>query len=388
MKHLRPYRGFALVLALLLCFVYPAYALAGNQLDPSAESTLTVMDQAEEKPISGVTFRLYKVADVTEELSFLETGDFKDTGVSITKDDSSWSAQASTLEAYVVERSAEGNAITPVGSGTTDSQGKVVFSKVPSGLYLLVGDTKTQGAYVYRSQPVLLTLPYQKAAASWTTEPELYAKNSVRELRDTPTEISVVKVWKDSGYTENRPQSVTVALYQDEKFYGSVALNAENSWRYTWDDLDSASDYYVVEQNVPSGYTVSTVQEGTAFVVTNTYTPPATPTPAPSPSPEPSPSAEPSPEPSTEPSPEPSPSESPEPSVSPAPEPSVSPSVSPAPGTTKPTPPTNSPTTTTTITKLPQTGQLWWPVTILALLGLVLLMLGWGIHRRGDDHES
>jgi outer membrane biosynthesis protein TonB len=169
-----------------------------------------------------------------------------------------------------------------------------------------------------------------------------------------------------------------------------VTLSEENSWRYTWSDLDSNSEYHVAEQNVPSGYTVSVVQEGTAFVVTNTYTPPANPTPTPTTTPTPTPSASPSPEPT------PSPPESPEPSVSPvvSPEPSVSPSVSPVPETvtTKPTTPstspTTTPTTTTTTTKLPQTGQLWWPVTILALLGLVLLMLGWGIHRRGNDHES
>jgi hypothetical protein len=91
-------------------------------------------------------------------------------------------------------------------------------------------------------------------------------------------------------------------------------------------------DYYVVEQNVPTGYTVTTVQEGTTFVVTNTYTPPASPTP---------------------------------------------------PDTPGNTPTNTPPGTPNSNTKLPQTGQLWWPVTIMALLGLTLFVLGWGIHRRG-----
>jgi hypothetical protein len=343
MKHLKRYRRLALILALLLYVVYPVSALSGSRYDPSAQSTLTVVDQVGDTPVSDVTFRLYKVAEVTEQLEFVETAGFQDSGVSLSKDDSSWSAQASTLEAYVVEQRAEGAEIPPVASGTTDSLGKVAFPDLPSGLYLLVGDGKTWGGSSYKSQPVLLTLPYQEDVASWTTEPLVYTKNAVRDLRESPTEISVVKVWKDSDYTDQRPQSVTVALYQDEAFYASVTLSEENSWRYTWEELDSASDYYVVEQNVPSGYTVSVAQEGTHFVVTNTYTPP-TETPSPTPTP-----------------------------------------------TTPNTPTTSTPktpTTTTTTTKLPQTGQLWWPVTILALSGLAMLVLGWGIYRRGHDHEG
>jgi hypothetical protein len=333
----------------------------------------------------------------------VETADFQNTGVSITSQDSSWANQAATLEAYVVERSANGEPISCAASGTTDSSGKVSFSNLPSGLYLLVSDQKTQGSVIYKSSAVLLTLPYQEVSGGWNDAPTIYAKNSIRETRESLVDLTVVKVWQDTGYTENRPQSVTVTLYQDEEALETVTLSESNSWRHTWKDLNALSDYYLVEQNVPTGYTVTTVQDGTTFVVTNTYNP----SPNPTPSPTPTPSTTPTPTPTTTPStaPTPTPSTSPSPSSSPvpdvSPEPSVSPSVSPVPVTTSPTAPTTSPTTitttakpttspttTTTTTKLPQTGQLWWPVTILALLGLLLLLLGWGIRGRGDDHES
>jgi hypothetical protein len=341
MKHLKRYLRLILILAMLLCSVVPVSALSGSGFDPSAQSTLTIIDQVGNTPISDVNFRLYKVAEITAELDFVVTDEFQNAGVSISKDNVTWSVQASTLEAYVVERSDQGQELQPAATGTTDSLGRIEFPALPSGLYLLVGDGKISGVQHYKCQPVLLTLPYQEAASSWNTEPTVYPKNSIRELRDTTTELSVVKVWKDSGATSQRPESVTVNLYQDEEFYASVTLREENSWRYTWYDLDSTADYYVVEQNVPSGYTSSVEQEGTAFVVTNTYTPTETPdTPS------------------------------------------------------KPTP-TDSPTPTntnnkiiTTSTKLPQTGQLWWPVTALALLGLVTLVLGFGIYRRGQDHEA
>jgi len=39
-------------------------------------------------------------------------------------------------------------------------------------------------------------------------------------------------------------------------------------------------------------------------------------------------------------------------------------------------------TTTTTPEKLPQTGQLWWPVPVLALAGLVLMGIGFKLRTK------
>ena len=76
---------------------------------------------------------------------------------------------------------------------------------------------------------------------------------------------------------------------------------------------------------MPEGYTVSISREGITFVITNTLKP----------------------------------FEEPEPT--------------PTPGTPD-TPGEN----------LPQTGVLWWPVPLLAVLGALLLLLGWGLRRRDE----
>ena len=39
--------------------------------------------------------------------------------------------------------------------------------------------------------------------------------------------------------------------------------------------------------------------------------------------------------------------------------------------------------------KLPQTGQLWWPVPILAGAGMILFVIGWILHRKwSQEHEE
>ena len=43
----------------------------------------------------------------------------------------------------------------------------------------------------------------------------------------------------------------------------------------------------------------------------------------------------------------------------------------------------NAPSMTTPVPDLPQTGQTWWPVPLLAVGGLLLFILGWMMHRQG-----
>ena len=107
---------------------------------------------------------------------------------------------------------------------------------------------------------------------------------------------------------------------QDGKSYETVTLNQENSWNYTWEDLEAGHEWKVVEQTVPSGYTMTSTQEGKRFIITNTYK---------------------------------------------------------KPGTTVPTGGGS---------KLPQTGQLWWPVPILVILGILAILVGY-VWRRNPNQQ-
>lgn len=51
------------------------------------------------------------------------------------------------------------------------------------------------------------------------------------------------------------------------------------------------------------------------------------------------------------------------------------------------TPPTTTETTTSTNQKLPQTGQLWWPVPLLLSVGLACVVVGL-VRRRRDEDET
>lgn len=58
--------------------------------------------------------------------------------------------------------------------------------------------------------------------------------------------------------------------------YDTATLNADNSWRYVWEELDGAFRWTLVEE-APEGYTVEITREGATFLVVNTWDGPDSP---------------------------------------------------------------------------------------------------------------
>ena len=88
--------------------------------------------------------------------------------------------------------------------------------------------------------------------------------------------FSAVKKWV--GDTENdRPDSITVQLYQDGVAYGdSVKLTAANGWKYTWLNLPEGYTYTAEELFIPEGYyseNIGELIEPDTWQITNTKIP-------------------------------------------------------------------------------------------------------------------
>lgn len=82
------------------------------------------------------------------------------------------------------------------------------------------------------------------------------------------TSLSVDKVWENAG--SNRPDSVTVDLLRNGKYYDSVTLSDRNDWSYTWDNLNDEYSWTAVESDVPEGYDVSYKVKGNHITIINT----------------------------------------------------------------------------------------------------------------------
>lgn len=86
-----------------------------------------------------------------------------------------------------------------------------------------------------------------------------------------PLNISVRKVWSgDDG--KDRPDSVTVTLYNGDVAYDSVRLGAWNNWSYSWKDLNAYGNWQVIETNIPRGYTPYYSVNNGVVTITNSRT--------------------------------------------------------------------------------------------------------------------
>lgn len=464
---------------------------AGTGTEAPAEDdkcSLTFNFTPESKAASGVVFSLYRVADVfPEQVKFqaLEGYDYhvlEDTN-------STWAEKAAALKGYV-----ERDQKTPDATGTTNAEGKVSFTDLDKGIYLVLG---TQSGDLngkrYTPTPTLLTLPaFSKEANGWvihdlvgdlaanlkyTTETVTYPSGSNQYLEvivrwednnneaggrpdyvvvelvrgssgkvihevtiksgedwqykwkdpwgdlearikggseigysddlisrsyegaedvvkdykdkgntrtwiltlslgediedpDTPLtdlgngELRVLKVWEDDNNAAGvRPDSVTVDLLSNGKVYDTVELSAGSNWRYTWTGLDETAQWQVVERE-QTNYTVSVATNGVTQVITNTYSTNIT-------------DDEPplvdlgDPDVPLDPG-------FPDTPVYPG-DPTV-PTDPGIPGGT-PAPGEDIPEEDVPLEMLPQTGLLWWPVPIMAVLGAALVLLGYARRR-------
>ena len=310
-----------LLLCLLLCvslLPVTAFAEAEDTLDLTKRVNLTLQYE-----IEGTQFRLYKVAEVSQNLEFTLTGDFAGYPVEVNGLDSAgWRALAETLASFV-----ERDGIEPLKTGVIDEQGTLAWSGLEVGMYLVLGEERTLEQYKYSPMPSLIMLPSQNAEGKWEYDTVIRMKSNEEEIPVSDTEmIAVMKVWQDHGFEEKRPEAITAELYMDGVLYDTVSLDKANNWSYEWKSLPAGHKWTAMEKDIPDFYTVTSVREDRYLVITNCFQPE-------------------------------------EPSVPVTPD-------KPGGGS-----------------HLPQTGQLWWPVPILALTGIVFFTVGW-VRRKTQENGN
>jgi hypothetical protein len=268
---------------------------------------------------SSVTFRVYKAASKTE-AGYEKEESFKDCVMDFEKQDGeSLRDLGLTLYACVIK-----DQILPDMEEVTDQEGDTLFSGLEEGWYLLTSDNATVPVMVEVTgeKAVQVTpkaeLPNQGNPSENQTEPstetetetevstetETHAPTETETQAQTETEtqaptktetevstetetqapteteaqaqtetVRVKKVWSDKGHEKERPSSLVVFLYQDDTLYDTVRLRERSNWTYTWSELPADHVYLVVEKSVPKGYEMTISREGSLFQIKNVRQP-------------------------------------------------------------------------------------------------------------------
>lgn len=369
-------RAAAATLGLLLCAICltrPAAATINRHIPvTSGEPCSLTLDFK----VPGVTFHLYRVASVSADVrytllptlsgdrNFPRVMDFND----ITRA-GQWADLAATLHPYLQRY------YTPLRTVTTGRDGVAVFNALPVGLYLVSGDVySVAGAdgriRDYQPSTYFVCLPYwtdrDGRGEDWVYD--LVVDGAKREeIPHEPIVQRVVKVW-DTG---TRREPVTVELLRNGRVVDTVELSQRNNWRYEWTDLDPGFRWEVLERAGAHRVTIS--KTGGTYRIVNSNDPP----------PQTDRDEDPPGRPPRTPSSPDIPLDDPEvplnriPDIDPEPEPEHDPDDE-----------IELDDEEVPLAELPQTGQLWWPVPLLAVGGMLLFLLGWGLHRRGETDEE
>lgn len=263
-------RLIPLLCALLLLYSFFPLKADATAVDTERQCSITVHYTKDGVAFPGLEISIYRVASASSDGTFQLTAPFSGYPVRIHGISSQieWDNTASTLLSYIAIDN-----IPAERTVTTGYNGTAVFSNLKTGLYLVKGVTGENNSGIYTFKDFFLYLPTPNSDGTHTYDVEAIPKC----VGVTPkTEYTVTKLWKDTGYTDKRPASVTVEILKDGVIQETVVLNADNNWTYTWYVPDGQGDWTVVEKYTPDGYTVTIAEKDTTFTITNTYKTPPT----------------------------------------------------------------------------------------------------------------
>lgn len=262
-------RRIAILLVLFVCLtgVLPRTAMAAESPDPSRQCSLSLVCTYQLKLLQGMPLRIYRVANGTADTGFSLSGSFATIPVSLAGlTGSGWSTAAASLASYI-----RPNGIAATASGSTDATGKVLFTGLSQGLYLVVGDTLKIGINSYFVEPFLIALPGMDQSGAWQYDVTSYPKivdpeEGVPELYD----LMVMKQWVDAGTTAKRPDQIDIALLRNGVVYDTHTLTSAENWRYTWTNLSNQYIWSAIETTRLADYTVKYQRSATTLVIVNT----------------------------------------------------------------------------------------------------------------------
>lgn len=341
--------------------------------DVSRATSLNIWYHQKQLDFEKVEFQVYKVADMTGEVAFELDRTFSRYpvrfGSKMTA--AAWTNLAEVLAGYVTR-----DGLKPDFQGETNKRGELYIPKMDAGLYLVIGgshqreyketvngETVLHKVY-YHCAPFLIATPNlvddpKSNDLIWDYDVEISPKFTASE--EATISRRVLKVWDDKGNESKRPSVLTFDLLRNGQRVETVQVTAADSWRYQWDKLDNKYQWRIVERANYAGatnYTVTAQQQGLTYMITNRYQTVSVVDPN---------------EPGTVLPPTDIPDDN-------------------TPTTGKPdlpqNPGTNIPDEQTPTVSLPQTGQLWWPVSVLAGSGLCLFVIGWVIVRLGAKRDE
>lgn len=245
------------LLSLMIAFNLNSVSASTIDFNRKGSIEITLKESTNNESVVGASIKLVKIADAkvdnNSNLSYEFVDELSNCNVSLSdltkpniKDD--------------IERCLSGVNVNGI-INSTDSNGKVSFSRLDLGLYLVSEEGETLGYSNINS--FLINIPTIEDN-DWIYDLESEPKTEIIKV----TDLTVNKVWKNNNMKIS--EYVTVQLLKGTEVIDTVQLNSENNWTYTFRRMPLSDEYSILEVDIPDGYKATYKTEGYTFTVINT----------------------------------------------------------------------------------------------------------------------
>ena len=263
MKKIRCRLLAGICMLLFVIFMLPLPAAAAE-----TTGTLALWCVRDEDIVSGMHWQIYRVGHREKNDYVFEGGfsGYRPTLGDQTKPMLEWNADtvanaAETLRTYAIL-----DEIPVRGEGLTNDKGNLNFSGLEDGLYLVIGDILKKGTKTYIPSAIFFEMNGQKEAYL-----NSFPKIILETLDKQTAEYSVRKVWmNDKNQPPDESTYITCELYRDGKLKETVRLDESNGWLYQWSD-QTGHEWLVKEKEIPKNYSVVYKGNHTQYLIVNTY---------------------------------------------------------------------------------------------------------------------
>ncbi len=266
--------SFVLVIVLVSLF-YETYAFANGSIDTSKKGTLCLKYQYDTESLANVTVKIYQIAKIKENASFVLLPPYNDKNLfpitdinSITRNEE-WDLVKTPIESYIYT-----NKVAETKSNVSDISGEALFSDLELGIYLVVTSPLKLDDCTYTFSSFFVSIPQnvndtQNIDANFISYNVVGVPKCEKIIHPKKKEYLLMKRWMDLGNENKRPRKIEVELYLNGEKYDTVTLDSSNGWSYHWES-DEGSKWSVAEK-VPENYTVMVDSNKETFIITNTY---------------------------------------------------------------------------------------------------------------------
>ena len=254
-------------LAIVLWFAAGLLVHANIAFAEEQTGSLTLWCVKDDDIVSNMHWQIYRVGHRSED-DYIFEGDFA--GYRATLGDKSkpmleWDTNTVASAGEALKYKTIVDKIPFLDEGTTDAQGAVAFEGLTDGLYMVWGDVLKVGQTTYIPSAIFFEMRGEDAAVL-----NAYPKIVLHTLGEEDVNYSVRKVWQnDAVQPWNRAVSIIVERYRDNAYYDTVTLSEANDWTFAWTDEDG-HEWFTYEKVIPPHYTVSYEDNHKQYLIVNT----------------------------------------------------------------------------------------------------------------------